>query len=99
MPPQNHWLRAIGWFRAAGLRKVKAQTFVREVQAPLSDELRAALAALIEMRWDGAQSEVDRDTWQEYERLSSPDSPDFIVDAADYYGFFTETLFCGQVAG
>ena len=36
MPPENHWLRAIGWFRAAGLKEVKAQTFVSEVQAPLS---------------------------------------------------------------
>ncbi|MDH4207791.1 MAG: class I SAM-dependent methyltransferase [Anaerolineae bacterium] len=97
-PPENHWLRASGWFRAAGLREFKAQTFVRDVQAPLSDELRAALGALIEMRWDGAESEVDRETWREYERLCSPDSPDFILDTPDYYGFFTETLFHGRVA-
>jgi ubiquinone/menaquinone biosynthesis C-methylase UbiE len=62
MPPENHWLRAIGWFRDAGLKEVKARTFVGEAQAPLSDELRAALAALIEMRWSGAKSEVDRQT-------------------------------------
>ena len=99
MPPESHWLRAVGWFRAAGLKEAKAQTFVSEVQAPLSDELRAALAALIDMRWSGAQSEVDRQTWREYERLCSSDSPDFIVDAPDYYGFITETLFRGQVPG
>lgn len=98
LPPENHWLRAIGWFRAAGLKEVKAQTFVRDVQAPLSDELRAAMAAWIEMRWSGAESEVDRETWREYERLCSVDSPDFIVDAPDYYGFITGTLFCGKVA-
>ena len=97
MPPENHWLRAIGWFRAAGLRDVKAQTFVSEVQAPLSEELRAALAALIEMRWGGAESEVDPETWAQYEQLCDPDSPAFIVDAPDYYGFFTETLFRGTV--
>jgi len=97
MPPENHWLRAIGWLRAAGLRDLKAQTFVSEVQAPLSDELRAALAALIEMRWGGAESEVDPATWAQYERLCDPDSPAFIVDAPDYYGFFTETLFRGKV--
>lgn len=98
MPPVNHWLRAIGWFRAAGLKEVKAQTFVSEVQSPLSDELRVALAALIEMRWSGAESEVDRETWGQYEQLCDPDSPSFIVDAPDYYGFFTETLFRGKVA-
>jgi ubiquinone/menaquinone biosynthesis C-methylase UbiE len=98
MRPENHWLRAIGWFRAAGLKEAKAQTFVGEVQAPLSGELRAAVATLIDMRWGGAESEVDRETWREYQRLCSPDSQDFIVDAPDYYGFFTETLFHGQVA-
>ena len=98
MPPENHWLRAIGWFRAGGLKEVKAQTFVSEVQAPLSDALRSALAALIEMRWSGAEAEVDRETWGQYEQLCDPDSPSFIVDAPDYYGFFTETLFRGKVA-
>ncbi len=98
MPPENHWLRAIGWFRDAGLKEVKAQTFVGEVQAPLSQGQRAALAALIEMRWSGAESEVGRETWAQYERLCAADSPDFIVDAPDYYGFFTETLFYGRVA-
>jgi demethylmenaquinone methyltransferase/2-methoxy-6-polyprenyl-1,4-benzoquinol methylase len=98
MSPENHWLRALGWFRQAGLKEAKAQTFVSEVQAPLSGELRAALAALIEMRWSGAESEVDRETWGQYEQLCDPDSPSFIVDAPDYYGFLTETLFRGKVA-
>lgn len=98
-PPENHWGRALGWFRQAGLTEVKAQTFVCEVQAPLSDDLRAALAALIDMRWGGAESEVDRETWREYERLCDPNSSSFIVDAPDYYAFFTETLFRGQVTG
>jgi ubiquinone/menaquinone biosynthesis C-methylase UbiE len=98
MPAENHWMRAIGWFRAAGLRDVRARTFVREVQAPLDTELRTALAALIKMRWGGAESEVDRETWREYERLCRADSPKFIVGAPDYYGFFTETLFHGRVA-
>jgi ubiquinone/menaquinone biosynthesis C-methylase UbiE len=98
-PPENHWGRAIGWFRAAGLKDAMAQTFVCEAQAPLSDQVRAALAALIEMRWGGAESEVDSETWGQYQRLCSADSPDFILDAPDYYGFFTVTLFHGQIGG
>ncbi len=92
-----HWMRAVGWFRDAGLTEVKAQTFLREVQAPLSEELRAALAALIEMRWEGAGPEVGATLWAEHQRLCSPDSSGFILDDADYYGFFTETLFRGKV--
>jgi demethylmenaquinone methyltransferase/2-methoxy-6-polyprenyl-1,4-benzoquinol methylase len=97
MQPENHWLRALGWFRAAGLRAVRARTFVREVQAPLGAELRAAVAALIEMRWVGAESEVEVESWREYQQLCDPESPRSILDAPDYYGFFTETLFYGRV--
>jgi ubiquinone/menaquinone biosynthesis C-methylase UbiE len=98
MSPECHWLRAGGWFRDAGLKEVEAQTFVGEAQAPLSDEIRAALAALIEMRWEGAGPEVGAAAWAEYQRLCLPDSPDFILNRPDYYGFFTETLFHGLVA-
>jgi ubiquinone/menaquinone biosynthesis C-methylase UbiE len=97
MDPGCHWMRAVGWFRDAGLTQVKAQTFVGEAQAPLSEKLRAALAALIEMRWEGAGPEMGATLEAEYRRLCSPDSPDFILDRADYYGFFTGTLFQGQV--
>jgi ubiquinone/menaquinone biosynthesis C-methylase UbiE len=98
MDPECHWLRALGWFHDAGLKEVEAQTFVGEAQAPLSDEIRTALTALIEMRWEGAHVELDATAWAEYERLCLPDSPDFILNRPDYYGFFTETLFHGLVA-
>jgi ubiquinone/menaquinone biosynthesis C-methylase UbiE len=97
MRPTSHWLRALGWFRDVGFDQARAQTFVGEAQAPLSDELRTALAALIDMRWDGAEEEVDAEVWAEYRRLCQPDSPDFLLDRPDYYAFFTETLFCGKV--
>jgi SAM-dependent methyltransferase len=99
MPPDSHWLRAVGWFRDAGLEDVEARTFVREAQAPLSREIRDGLAALIDMRWDGAQAEVGEEDWEEYQRLCRPDSPDFLLNCPDYYAFFTETLFHGKVAG
>jgi ubiquinone/menaquinone biosynthesis C-methylase UbiE len=98
MRPESHWLRALGWFRDAGFDAAEAQTFVGEAQAPLTDELRAALAALIEMRWEGAEAEVGAEVWAEYQRLCLPDSPEFILDDPGYYGFFTETLFRGLVA-
>jgi ubiquinone/menaquinone biosynthesis C-methylase UbiE len=97
MRPESHWLRALGWFRDAGFVEARAQTFVGEAQAPLSDELRAALAALIDMRWDGAEAEVDAGVWAEYLRVCQPDSPDCLLDRPDYYAFITETLFCGKV--
>ena len=98
MRPDSHWLRALGWFRDAGLQELKAQTLLGDVHAPMSDDMREALIALLEMRWDGAQSEVTPEDWAEYQRLSQPESPDFILDRPDYYAFFTESLFHGKVA-
>ena len=97
MRPESHWLCAVGWFRDAGLEEVKARTFVAEFQAPLTHEIRDALISLLGMRWEGAQSEVSKEDWAVYQRLSEPESSDFILDRPDYYAFFTETLFQGKV--
>jgi ubiquinone/menaquinone biosynthesis C-methylase UbiE len=97
MRPESHWLNAAGWFRDAGLEGVKARTFVAEFQAPLTREFRDGLISLLEMRWEGAQSEVSKEDWAVYQRLSEPESSDFILDRPGYYAFFTETLFHGKV--
>ncbi len=97
MRPESHWLCAVGWFRDAGLEEVKARTFVAEFQAPLTPEIRDALVSLLEMRWEGAQSEMSKEDWAVYQRLSEPESSYFILNRPDYYAFFTETLFQGKV--
>jgi ubiquinone/menaquinone biosynthesis C-methylase UbiE len=96
--PESHFLRALGWFRDAGLKEPTAQTFVGDAHAPLSDDMRSALMALLEMRWPGVQSELSQDDWAEYQRLCQPESPDFILDLSDYYAFFTYSMFHGRVA-
>jgi len=95
--PGKHFLRALGWFREAGLEGLKAQTFVGAVHAPLSDDLRAELLSLFQMRWPGVQSELDPEDWAEFQRLCQPDSPDFILNHPDYYAFFTYSMFQGEV--
>jgi len=96
--PELHFLRALGWFREAGLEEPTAQTFVGDVHAPLSDDMRSALMALLEMRWPGVRSEVTPEDWAEFQRLCQPESPDFILDLTDYYAFFTYSMFRGKVA-
>jgi len=76
-------LRALGWFRDAGLEDAKAQTFAGDAHAPLSDSIRDALIALFEMRGPGVQSELTGEDWAEYQRLCQPESPDFIVNLPD----------------
>jgi len=99
MGPETHYLRALGWFREAGLEDASVRTFVESIHAPLDEKMCDALTALIEMRWEGAESEVSPDVWSEYQRLSQPDSPDFILKLPDYYAFFTYSLFCGRIPG
>jgi demethylmenaquinone methyltransferase/2-methoxy-6-polyprenyl-1,4-benzoquinol methylase len=101
--PGSHFLRALGWFRAAGLRDCRVHTFAGGAHAPLSADQRGALAALFGMRWPGVKSElsqVDADDYHplaEYQRLCRPKSPDYILDHPDYYAFFTYSMFQGKV--
>jgi ubiquinone/menaquinone biosynthesis C-methylase UbiE len=95
--PATHFLRTPQWMRQLGLQKISVQTFVSDIQAPLSGELRIALGSLLEMLWGEPQPGVTDADWQEYQRLCLPGSPDFILDIPDYYGFYTYTVFRGEV--
>ena len=95
--PELHFLRALRWFREAGLEEVKAQTLVGDVQAPLAEEERAALTSLLAMLWQEPAAEAPGETWTEYRRLCRPESADFILGIPDYYAFFTYTMFRGRV--
>lgn len=96
--PEQNFMRALGAFQRAGLQDVRAQTFLDDVQPPLDSGKRTALASFFEMLWGMPQPEVSPEDWNEYQRLCSPDSPDFILNLPEYYGFFTCTLFYGKVS-
>ena len=96
--PESHFFRALGWFREAGLEEPTAQTFVGDAHAPLSDDIRSALISLFQMRWGEPRSELSPEEWEEYQLLSHPQSPHFILNLADYYAFFTYSMFRGKVA-
>jgi demethylmenaquinone methyltransferase/2-methoxy-6-polyprenyl-1,4-benzoquinol methylase len=95
--PASHFTRALRSFSEVGLVDSKAQTFIGEVQAPLSTASRAALTSLIEMLWSISPEAPEADRMDERRRLCRADSPDFILDLPEYYAFFTTTLFTGTV--
>jgi len=99
MRPERHFQRMMGWFRRAGMEEVTARTFAGDVSAPLSGEIRSALAAIFEMRWVDVEPELSEDDWAEYRRLCLPASPDFILNLPDYYAFYTYSMFRGRVLG
>jgi ubiquinone/menaquinone biosynthesis C-methylase UbiE len=94
--PEAHFLQALSWLQKAGLEEVKAQTFVGDVQSPLSNGQRTALLSLLQMLWGEPQPEVSPGDWQEYQRLCTPGSMDLILDIPDYYAFFTYTMLSGK---
>jgi SAM-dependent methyltransferase len=95
--PESHFLRALGWFRDAGLEGAAAQPFAGDIHVPLSDDVREALLSLLEMRWGEPRSELSPEDWEEYQRLCRPESPDFILNLSEYYAFFTYSMFHGKV--
>lgn len=97
MKSKTHWLRALGWFRKASIETPRVKTFIHTVSAPMSDSICQALTALIHMRWEGAESELNPNDLAEYQRRSDPTSRDFILNLPDYYGFFTYSMFWGKV--
>jgi ubiquinone/menaquinone biosynthesis C-methylase UbiE len=97
IPPEQHFMRAMHWLRAAGLSQVRARSYVAELHTPPSPELREALAYCFSMFWGELEPHLQREDWIAYQRLCEPASPDFIADRPDYYGFLTYTLFSGRV--
>jgi demethylmenaquinone methyltransferase/2-methoxy-6-polyprenyl-1,4-benzoquinol methylase len=95
--PANHFMRTLGWFRAAGLENVSTQTFVRSIQAPLDTQVRAELHALLNMRWSGVLPELSAEYRAVYTQICDPESPAFILNLPDYVAFFTYTLFQGNL--
>ena len=95
--PGDHPMRALAWFREAGLEQVSALTFAHSFHAPLNERNRKGLEALIDMRWEGAESELDEKDRDLYLKLCTPGDPDFILNAHDYYAFFTYSQFSGRV--
>ena len=95
--PETHFLRSLGLFTTAGLKKRTVKTFAGGVHAPLSKDDQLALVELFKMRWSEVAHELSPQDFSEFKRLCSAESPEFIVNQSDYYAFFTYSMFVGQV--
>ena len=95
--PDLNFMRAKHWLREAGLEDVKAQTFLGDVQSPLTSGERTALISLFDMLWGLPQPETSPEDWRQYQQLCKPESPDLVLDIPDYYAFFTYSMFRGKV--
>jgi len=99
LPPEAHFLRAPHIFQQVGLQGVRVQTFMGEMQAPLTEGERRALLSLFCMLWPEPQPATAPEDWQTYLHMTTPGSPAFILDLPVYYAFFTHTAVMGRVSG
>ena len=95
--PDTHFLRALSWFRKLRFENPKAEVFSKSIKTPANSQMRDSLIYLFESRWHEVEAELQPENRTKFERLCKPDSPDFILDDPDYYGFFTYSLFWGKV--
>ena len=97
MAPDLHFMAAISWLTRGGLTDCTARSAVTDIAAPLTAELREALAVTYHMLWSRSQSELADDDWTAYKRLCDPDSAEFIADLSGYHGLVTYTAYSGTV--
>lgn len=97
--PQRHFLCSLGSLHHAGLVDLTARTFSGQAYAPLTEDMYNALAVLFEMRWKGAEQELEEKERMEFLRLCHAESEEFILRRPDYYAFFTYSMFQGRVSG
>jgi demethylmenaquinone methyltransferase/2-methoxy-6-polyprenyl-1,4-benzoquinol methylase len=94
---EQHSMRALHWMSEVGLERGRAESYLIEVRAPLSPELRELLAFTFSMLWCELEPYVPAEDWQTLTRLTDPDGPEFIGDRADYYGYVVYTAFTARV--
>jgi len=95
--PESHPLRGLARHRELGLTDTRAMTFVTSVHAPMSPAMFQAMADILEMRWSNVESELSKEDFELYRRLTDPGSPEYILNLPDYYGFFTYSVFTSRV--
>ena len=93
--PELHIMRTPGWLERAGLKQVRATTFVMDVQGPFSEEETGSMVQILNSFWAKAEKEISSDLRRQYQTITDPDSDDFIFRQEGYTGFVTYTMFTG----
>ncbi len=96
--PKLHFMCAPAWLRKAGFVNIKARTFTADIQGPLTEQNKADLTSIINMFWTSqVETEVSKETWEKFKRISDPVSPKCILNNEHYTGMITYTMYSGVV--
>ncbi|MCG8552663.1 MAG: class I SAM-dependent methyltransferase [Desulfobacterales bacterium] len=97
MAPLRHFMATAGVLKRMGLKNIRCKTFLRDIALPLSREEIRAMKDLFYMRWSHSPSGLNPDEKSLYTSLTDPESGRFILSDSGFYGFFTYTMFTGEV--
>jgi len=95
--PELAEMRTLGWLHKAGLERRIARSYSTCVQAPVEDEKRICIQWCLHYLGEKLRLKMEPRDWDEYKRLCSFDSPDYILDHPDFYGFIVISVFSGTV--
>uniref|UniRef100_UPI001A933904 hypothetical protein n=1 Tax=Methanolobus psychrotolerans TaxID=1874706 RepID=UPI001A933904 len=75
-----------------------AKTFAADIQAPLDEQETEGITMLFDMFWAAAEKEVTEKVWEQYKKITNPESDEYILNDEDYTGLLTYTMFTGEVS-
>ena len=99
VPPDRHFLRALGWMQSVGLQDIGVRSFAADAYAPLAPEIRDAIDTCFQMFFGNLEPHVSQEDWALFQRLCNSESGDYLLNRPDYYCFLNYSMFYGRVAG
>jgi demethylmenaquinone methyltransferase/2-methoxy-6-polyprenyl-1,4-benzoquinol methylase len=95
--PEQHFLKASQWLKAAGIREPRAKSFIADFHEPFNRDTTVGLTFCFDMFWGELEDHVSTEDWREFKRITDPESDNFILNDPGYHALITYTLFYGSV--
>jgi hypothetical protein len=98
VPPERHYLAALGWMRAADLLEPRAHCFSASVHGPLDESMQETMSCVFDMLYESAEPWLSPEEWQLTQQLCRSESDAYLARDPAYYGIVHYTVFRGRVA-
>ena len=95
--PELHFMRTPAWMQKSGLKNILVKSFAADIQAPLSDLDKEGITMFFDLLWGQAEQDVPEKVWEQYKRITNPESDEYILNNESYAGLLTYTMFTGEV--
>lgn len=94
--PVQHYMQMPFWLEKAGFKNLKSKTLTADIFGGNSDFRKDDVFNFLNMFWSGVEKEVPWYIWKKYIDLTTPTSPNYILNDPNYAAFITYTMFIGE---